>query len=48
MILITGHNLSEADWRADLHHMYLWRLRLYGFVDRLTVEAGDCSDIQEL
>lgn len=47
MILITGHNLSEADWRADLHHMYLWRLRLYGFVDQLTDEAGSCSDIQE-
>ncbi|RFU76469.1 low affinity iron transporter [Trichoderma arundinaceum] len=47
MILITGHNISEAGWRANLHHMYLWRLRLFGFVDRLADEAGDRSDIQE-
>ncbi|KAL7919885.1 Low affinity iron permease [Trichoderma austrokoningii] len=47
MILITGHNLSEADWRTDLHHMYLWRLRLHGFVDQLTDEAGGRSQNQE-
>ncbi|KAL7935624.1 Low affinity iron permease domain-containing protein [Trichoderma chlorosporum] len=47
MILITGHNLSEADWRADLHHMYLWRLRLYVYVDRLTDEAGDSNGAGE-
>jgi low-affinity ferrous iron transport protein len=35
MILITGHNLSEAAWRADLDNMYLWRLRLLSHVDRL-------------
>ncbi|KAM0513969.1 hypothetical protein ACHAPE_007324 [Trichoderma viride] len=47
MILITGHNLAEAEWRADLHHMYLWRLRLHGFVGQLTDETGGCSDSQE-
>ncbi|KAM0246585.1 hypothetical protein ACHAQJ_010168 [Trichoderma viride] len=41
MILITSHNLSEASWRADLHHMYLWRLRLFVYVDQLTAEAGE-------
>ncbi|KZZ90173.1 Low affinity iron permease, Fet4 [Moelleriella libera RCEF 2490] len=35
MILITGHNLSEAGWRADLHNMYMWRLRLLSYVDHL-------------
>ncbi|KAH6604507.1 low affinity iron transporter [Trichoderma cornu-damae] len=35
MILITGHNLSEAGWRADLHNMYMWRLRLLSYVDQL-------------
>ncbi|PNP39913.1 hypothetical protein TGAMA5MH_08179 [Trichoderma gamsii] len=44
MILITGHNLSEAGWRADLHHTYLWRLRLYGFVGRLTDKTGGSSE----
>lgn len=47
MILITGHNLSEADWRADLHCMYLWRLRLLAYVDQLRIEAGDSNAIQE-
>lgn len=47
MILITGHNLSEAEWRADLHHMHLWRLRLYVYVDRLTEEAGNGNNDQE-
>ncbi|KAL7782311.1 Low affinity iron permease [Trichoderma ceciliae] len=48
MILITGHNLSETRWRADLHHMYLWRLRLLAYVDRLTVETenGNSTCIQ--
>lgn len=48
MILITGHNLSEAGWRADLHHMYLWRLRLFVYVDQLTDEAGDGNNTQEI
>jgi low-affinity ferrous iron transport protein len=47
MILITGHNLSEASWRADLHHMYLWRLRLSAYVNRLTDEAELGNNIQE-
>ncbi|KAL7910637.1 putative low affinity iron transporter [Trichoderma velutinum] len=35
MILITGHNLSEAGWRADLDNMYMWRLRLLSYVGQL-------------
>ncbi|KOS17041.1 Low-affinity iron/zinc ion transport protein fet4 [Escovopsis weberi] len=38
MILITGHNLSEAEWRTDLHNMYLGRLRLLAYVDHLEEE----------
>ncbi|EFY91699.1 hypothetical protein J3458_004936 [Metarhizium acridum] len=44
MILITGHNLSEAAWRADLHNMYLWRLRMLSFVDHLESSEDAASD----
>lgn len=44
MILITGHNLSEAAWRADLHNMYLWRLRMLSFVDHLEKSEEAATD----
>lgn len=45
MILITGHNLAEASWRADLHNMYMWRLKLLSYVDQLEYTAdGATSD----
>ncbi|GAO17555.1 hypothetical protein UVI_02047540 [Ustilaginoidea virens] len=44
MILITGHNLSEAGWRADLHNMYMWRLRLLSFVDHLEEGSEEGSE----
>lgn len=44
MILITGHNLSEIAWRADLHNMYMWRLRVLSYVDRLELIEDVVSD----
>ncbi|KAI5457559.1 putative low affinity iron transporter [Mariannaea sp. PMI_226] len=35
MILITGHNISEARRRADLNSMYMGRLKLLSFVNQL-------------
>ncbi|CAK7205597.1 hypothetical protein SEUCBS139899_008375 [Sporothrix eucalyptigena] len=35
MILITGHNISDAQRRVDLHNMYQRRMRLLSYVDRL-------------
>ncbi|KIH87263.1 low affinity iron transporter [Sporothrix brasiliensis 5110] len=35
MILITGHNIADAQRRTDLHNMYQRRLRLLSYVDRL-------------
>jgi low-affinity ferrous iron transport protein len=36
IILITGHNISSARRRVDLHNIYLRRLKLISYVDQLT------------
>jgi low-affinity ferrous iron transport protein len=35
MILITGHNVGDAEKRVDLHNMYLRRLKLISYVNAL-------------
>jgi low-affinity ferrous iron transport protein len=35
MILITGHNIADANMRVDLHNVYLRRLKLISYVDGL-------------
>jgi low-affinity ferrous iron transport protein len=35
MILITGHNIADANMRVDLHNIYLRRLKLVSYVDAL-------------
>ena len=35
MILITGHNIADAEKRVDLHNVYLRRLKLISYVNTL-------------
>lgn len=44
MILITGHNIGEAKRRVDLHNVYLRRLKLVTFADKIVrTESANIS-----
>ncbi|KAK5628818.1 hypothetical protein RRF57_004533 [Xylaria bambusicola] len=43
VILITGHNLADSSRRADLQNMYLRRLKLLAYLDRLELSTHDQS-----
>ncbi|KAL2130211.1 hypothetical protein VTI74DRAFT_6767 [Chaetomium olivicolor] len=40
MILITGHNISDSRRRADLRTLYIRRLKLLGYVEKLEASAS--------
>lgn len=48
MILITGHNVGEAKRRVDLHNIYLRRLQLVTFVEKMVAKDSTNTSSSKL